>query len=89
MTSLTMLQIGPEGRPKGGRINVKVEPSTRVGDGRTGVFVNVNGHYAGDDDQPRGAEGAIRLLEENFQVSIDRSNRLIDHIMSLARPQGA
>ncbi|MDE0459948.1 MAG: hypothetical protein OXI15_21875 [Chromatiales bacterium] len=89
MTSLTMSQIDPEGRPKGGRINVKVEPSARIGDGRTGVFVNVNDHYAGDDGQPRGAEGAIGLLEENFEVSIDRSNRLIDHIMSLAGTQGA
>ena len=36
-----------------------------------------------------GAEGVIGLLEENFEASIDRSNRLIDHIMSLTRSQGA
>lgn len=89
MTSLTMSQIDPEGRPKGGRINVKVEPSARVGDGKTGVFVNVNDHYAGHEDQPHGAEGVIGLLEENFEASIDRSNRLIDHVMSLTKPQGA
>ena len=35
------------------------------------------------------AEGVIGLLEENFEASVDRSNRLIDHIMSLTRPQGA
>ena len=34
MTSLIMSQIRPEGRPPGGRINVKVEPSSRIGDGR-------------------------------------------------------
>ena len=68
---------------------MKVEPSARIGDGKTGVFVNVNDHYAGDEDQPHGADGAIRLLEENFEASVDRSDRLIDHIMSLARPEGA
>ena len=51
--------------------------------------MNVNDHYAGHEDQPHGAEAAIGLLEENFEASVDRSNRLIDHIMSLARPQGA
>ena len=50
--------------------------------------MNVNDHYAGNDDQPAAAEGAIGLLEENFEVSVDRSNQLIDHIMSLARSQG-
>jgi len=84
-----MSQIDPEGRPKGGQINVKVEPSAHIGDGKTGVFVNVNDHYAKGDDQPDGAEGVIGLLERNFETSIDRSNRLIDHIMSLARHQGA
>ena len=39
MMSLTMSQIDPEGRPKGERINVKVGPSARIGDGKTGVFV--------------------------------------------------
>ena len=63
MASLTMSQMDPKGRPKGGRINVKVEPSARIGDGRTGVSVNVDDHYAENDDQPAAAEGVIGLFE--------------------------
>ena len=37
MTSLTMTQVDPEGRLPVGRINVKVEPSNRIGQGRLGV----------------------------------------------------
>ena len=81
MTSLTMTQVDPEGRPKGGRINVKVEPSARIGDGRTGVYVNVNDHYALDSDWP--AEAVIEMLEKHFDESVQRSNRLIDHVMNL------
>lgn len=83
MTSLTMTQVDPEGRPKGGRINVKVEPSARIGDGRTGVYVNVNDHYALDTDRPEPAEAVIEMLEKHFDESVQRSSRLIDHIMSL------
>ena len=45
MTSLTMSQVRPAGRPRGGSINVKVEPSRRIGEGRLGIFVEVNDHY--------------------------------------------
>ena len=83
MTSLTMTQVDPEGRPKGGRINVKVEPSARVGEGRTGVYVNVNDHYPLDADQPGPAEAVMEMLEKHFDASVQRSNRLIDHVMSL------
>jgi hypothetical protein len=83
MTSLTMTQVDPEGRPKGGRINVKVEPSVRIGGGRTGVYVNVNDHYQRDADQVEVAESVIEMLEHHFDASVQRSNRLIDHVMSL------
>ena len=83
MTSLTMTQIDPEGRPKGGQINVKVEPSTRIGEGRTGVYVNINDHYRFDADQPEPTEAVIQTLENHFDASVKRSNKLIDHIMSL------
>ena len=83
MTSLTMTQVDPEGRPKGGRINVKVEPSVRIGEGRTGVYVNVNDHYPRDADQPEAAEAVMEMLENYFDASVQRSNRLIDHVMSL------
>ena len=84
MTSLTMSQINPEGRPTGGRINVKVEPSNKIGEGRLGVYVQVNDHYAIDDTSPGAGERLIGLLENNFDTSLNRSNSIVDHIMSLA-----
>ena len=84
MTSLTMTQVDPDGRPKGGRINVTVEPSTRIGDGRSGVYVRVNDHYTIADMNPGTASTAIDLLVENFDESLRRSEQIIDHVMSLA-----
>ena len=84
MTSLTMSQINPEGRPKGGRINVKVEPSNKIDQGRLGVDVQVNDHYTIDDASPGAGERLIGLLENNFDTSLNRSNSIVDHIMSLA-----
>ena len=89
MTSLTMTQVDPEGRPVGGRINVKVEPSIRTGNGRTGVYVGVNDHYAADDTGPATAGRLIDLFEGNFQSSLSRSEQIVDHIMSLATTREA
>ena len=83
MTSLTMTQVNPPGRPPGGRINVKVEPSNRIGHGRFGVFVEVNDHYAIDDTGPTAGEQLMGLLEDNFDSSLGRSDGIIDHLMSL------
>ena len=88
MTSLTMSQIDPEGRPLGGRINVKVEPSLRVGEGQTGVYVNVNDHYQGNTDPNATTDTLIPLLDGNYETSIRRSDTIIDHIMGLAKPHG-
>lgn len=87
MTSLTMSQLNLEGRPTGGQINVTVEPSNRIGKGRTGVYVRVNDHYAIDDANLRTAERLMELFETSFDTSLERSNRIIDHIMSLAKPK--
>ena len=83
MTSLTMSHTKPEGRPEGGSINVKVEPSNRIGQGVTGVYVAVNDHYAGDESEPGSAGRLTGLLEDNFDTSLKRSEGIIDHIMSL------
>ena len=88
MTSLTMSQIGPEGRPRGGRINVKVEPSTGIGDGRSGIFVEVNDHYAVDGTDTGGSSQLMAFLDRDFDTSIRRSDGIIDHIMSLAHGEG-
>ena len=87
MTSLTMTQCNPEGRPPGGSINVKVEPSNRIGQGRFGVYVRVNDHYAIDDTGPDSGQRLIGLFEANFEKSLSRSDGIIDHIMSLAQSQ--
>ena len=85
MTSLTMTKLNPEGRPNGGQINVTVEPSHRIGEGRTGVYVRVNDHYAIDNAELGTAERLMELFEDNFDRSLKRSNDIIDHIMSLAK----
>ena len=84
MTSLTMTQVNPEGRPPGGQINVKVEPSTRIGQGRRGVYVQVNDHYAIEESSSQMASNEIvTLLEKKFDESLRRADEIIDHVMSL------
>ena len=83
MTSLTMSQVSPQGRPTGGKINVTVEPSNRIDQG-LGVYVRVNDHYANDDASPGAGERLMGLFEDNFDTSLKRSDSIVDHIMSLA-----
>lgn len=87
MTSLTMSQVNPEGRPTGGQINVTVEPSNQISNRRIGVYVRVNDHYAGDNAELETAERLMQLFESSFDTSLERSNGIIDHIMSLAKPK--
>lgn len=88
MASLTMSQPRPQGRPVGGRISVKVEPSIRVTD-RRGVYVSINDHYTlGKDESAAEADEAntarlIKMLERNFDDSLTRADGIIDHLMSL------
>ena len=92
MTSLTMSQFRPAGRPTGGRINVKVEPSVRIPDER-GVYVRINDHYTlGDAESTAAADGTrterlMDMLQKNFDESLKRANMIIDHLMSLATVQ--
>ena len=84
MTSLTMSQIKLEDREPTDRLNVKVEPSTRIGEGATGVYVQVNDHYTVADPESQLATATlIGLLENNFDKSIARAEQIIDHVMSL------
>ena len=83
MTSLTMSRVDSEGRPPGGAINVKVEPSVRVGNGRAGVYVGVNDHYVLGEGGLDALERAMVLLEENFAASMSRSAEIADHLMAL------
>lgn len=86
VTSITMSQVDPEGRPPGGQINVTVEPSNRIGQGHLGVYVRVNDHYTIENiESGIGTSKIVELLEENFDESLRRADQIIDHIMSLTR----
>ena len=61
-----------------------MEPSNRVGDGRTGVYVGVNDHYAIGSSEPGTAGRMMEMFEANFVASLHRGEQIIDHIMSLA-----
>ena len=84
MVSLSMRHSEREGRPPGGFINVKVEPSVRIDDGRLGVYVQVNDHYIIDDNTDNGRAKLLGLLEDGFESSMRRADGIIDHVMALA-----
>ncbi len=84
MTRLRMSQTMPSGRDPGGQINVSIEPSASVGRGGTGVFVSVNDHFAGGGGATRTADLLMELFGKEFKPSLERSERIVDHIMSLA-----
>ncbi len=85
MKSLTMSQNDPTERSFGGQINVTVQPSSQVGGGITGVFVGINDHYVLGTSEPSAAGSSMELLEANFKSSQDRSEAIIDHVMSLVK----
>ena len=84
MTSLTMTQLSLDGRPNTDRINVNVEPSVRIGEGRTGVYVTVNDHYTIDQTSGESSERLLAILDGRFDDSRRWSEGIIDHVMSLA-----
>ena len=89
VTSLTMTQVEIEGRPPGDRIHVTTQPSNKVGDGVKGVLVNVNDHYTLKETVSSGsARVFMDMLRERFSSSITHSEKIIDHIMSLATTNG-
>ena len=84
MTSLTMTQVNLEGRSPKDQLNVNVQPSKRIGLDGTGVYVEVNDHYATENPGNRTATvEIIGLLETSFEDSLHRSEIIVDHIMSL------
>ena len=85
LRSLTMTQIAPRERAATDRINVIVEPSTRIAEGRLGIYVSVNDHFEIDATAPRSAERLMELLDREFDASLKHSEVIIDEIMSLVR----
>ena len=86
MTSLTMTQINPKGRSPQCKINVTVQPSTRISDKTVGIYIGVNDHYVTENENKQTTTSdIIDLLESNFEESIQHSGKIIDHIMSLTK----
>lgn len=86
MTSLTMTQVNPQDRPPDGGINVTVQPSKEIGQGGTGVYIEVNDHYVVHDPNSQSASREIvNMLEKKFDESLRRAEQIIDHIMSLTK----
>ena len=83
MISLTMEQRLVDDRPKG-HIRAKIEPSSRIKDGETGIFMEINDHFEiYDAEQVIGCEEIVNILEHNFDTSIKRSEWIADQIMKL------
>jgi hypothetical protein len=86
---LTMQQLaGLDDRPKG-YINATVQPSNRIEvPARRGIYVGVNDSYElKEPDKATGSDEIIRLLEINFDNSLQRSDWIIDQVMRIDHEQ--
>lgn len=83
LQSLSLLQRDVGDRP-GGWIQPKLEPSSRIGDGRTGIYMEINDHYEIENwALPKDAQEIIGILDKRFDSSIAESENIINQIMSL------
>ncbi len=81
LLSLKMIQNDIPDRP-GGKIQVRVEPSVKIA---IGVFVEVNDHYqAPTSDLTKLNAEIVGDLEKNWDNSIEKSESIVDQLMSLA-----
>ncbi len=81
MTSLIMTHRPPD-RSHDGQVDVVVQPSLEIDDGRSIYVMVADRHTSGGGDAGKRAQ-AIIFLEDRFDRSIQRSNEIIDHVMSL------
>lgn len=80
LRQIVMEQRNLDDRYKG-HIQTKVESSMNL----NGIVVDVNDHYEIEEsDQVIGCEKIITLVKNNFEKSMRRSEKIINHIMSLA-----
>ena len=82
LKSLTMTGAAHSDRPEDDAITATIEPSTRVGNRLTGVYVRVNDHYTAAEGRDSNSQ-LIGQVESCFDESIQRSDAIVDHIMSL------
>jgi len=83
-TGLQSLTVRKSKRPDGllGYVQVKVEPSSRV---PNGVFVEVNDHFEISAKDPLGCEEILEILENNYSMSMPRSDEIIDSLIDIAK----
>jgi hypothetical protein len=66
-----------------GHIQISVQPSARI-KGNVGLYAQTNDHYSvGPLEDVIGCDTIMGLLIKNFDRSVERSEQLIDQIMSL------
>lgn len=83
MVSLSMRQSTVEDDRPGGYILTRVEPSKRS---ISEVMVEVNDHYQIDaKEEAEGCQEILGLLADNFDKSIERSEWIIDQVMSIVK----
>ncbi len=83
MTSLSMQQRTVDDRAEG-FIQAKVGPSKRIGQGHTGIYMQVNDHYEVEKpDEVASSEEIVDILKDRFEPSLERSKWIIDQIMAL------
>ena len=87
MALLEMRQSNLEGRPPSDQINIRIEPSDRLGNGRLGICVRINDHYT-----PTGPSGEFgsqdylpRPLEGHFERSIAQADKVANYVMALTQ----
>ena len=80
MRGLVMEQRELEDRFRG-HIQARVAPSTKV---KAGIYMHINDHYEAEaPDDVVGCDEVVSILERQFDVSIRRSEWIIDQIMAL------
>jgi hypothetical protein len=78
LQSLTMRQYIAN---RSGWLQAKIEPSLMIGGGRSGIYAEINDHY--DVGQSFDADAVVEIVRSHFDTSLNQSDAIIDHIMSL------
>jgi hypothetical protein len=82
MQSLTMIQKNVSDRPAGW-VQVKIEPSTRIRGGLTGIFMEANDHYELAGSEAQDARALVTILRDKFDSSVKNSEKIVDQIMGM------
>jgi hypothetical protein len=79
----SMIMINKKvGNREAGWIQAKIEPSQSIAKGESGIFMEINDHYA-FKNTANDAVAMMTILQNRFDASIAYSDKIIDQIMSL------